>query len=258
MLSRARRKLCAVLAFCALAATPMRAAAEGVLVFAAASLKSAMDEIAAEFERDNGQNVTISFAATSALARQIQFGAPADLFISANKDWMDVLEDERLISNKTRVNLVGNGLVLVGHSGNPLEVEIGSDFDLTAALDGGFLAMALVDAVPAGIYGKAALGNLGLWESVSEQVAQTDNVRAVLMMVSSGATPLGIVYRSDAIAENNVKVVGRFPAATHPPIVYPAAATVSAKPQALEFLDYLQTPKAQEIFLDQGFTLAGG
>ncbi|MGI9370012.1 MAG: molybdate ABC transporter substrate-binding protein [Ruegeria sp.] len=258
MLSRACRTCFAVLAFCALAATPVRAAAEDVLVFAAASLKNAMDEIAAEFERESGQNVTISFAATSALARQIQFGAPADLFISANKDWMDVLEKEGLIDSKTRVNLVGNGLVLIGQAGIATTDVIGSDFELKAALGGGFLAMALVDAVPAGIYGKTALGNLGLWESVSEHVAQTDNVRAALMMVSSGATPLGIVYRSDAISEDEVDIVGRFPAETHPPTVYPAAATAGARPQALEFLDYLQTRKARKIFLGQGFSLAGG
>ncbi|SDX09770.1 molybdate transport system substrate-binding protein [Ruegeria halocynthiae] len=249
------RCLIAALAFCALFTAPVRA--EGVLVFAAASLKTALDEIAAGYEDTTRHEVTISYAASSVLARQIQAGAPADLIISANEDWMDVLQGEDLIEVASRVDLLGNGLVLIGaQDTEPTEIAVG--LDLITRLNGGYLAMALVDAVPAGIYGKAALQNLGLWNDVEGQIAQTDNVRAALALVATGAAPLGIVYRSDAIAEDRVGVIGTIPEKFHPAIIYPAALTISSGPEALSFLTYLQGDEAQAEFLRQGFSLPEG
>ena len=250
------RCLIAALAFCALLAAPIRAGAEGVLVFAAASLKTALDEVTTAFEQETGGQVTVSYAASSVLARQIQLGAPADLFVSANIDWMDVLQKDGLIDPASRVDLLGNGLVLIGAPGRRPS-EIGPEFDLKSHLDGGFLAMALVDAVPAGIYGKAALQGLGLWDGVHTQVAQADNVRAALALVAAGAAPLGIVYRSDAQAEDRVQVVGPIPSDLHPPIIYPAALTKSASGEARSFLTYLQSDQSRLVFLRQGFSLPG-
>ncbi len=257
ILSRARRLLIAVLAMAISLQAPLRAEAEGVLVFAAASLKTALDEIAPSFESRTGQNVTVSYAASSVLARQIQQGAPAEVFISANADWMDVLQDQGLIDAGSRVNLVGNGLVLIG---GPDDVEIGvmgPETDLSSALEGGHLAMALVDAVPAGIYGKAALQNLGQWSRVEHRVAQADNVRAALALVAAGAVPLGVVYNSDALAEDRVKTVATFPPDLHPPIIYPAAVVEPASSMAQAFLAHLQSDAAQAVFQEQGFTLPG-
>lgn len=248
------RCLIAALVFCALCAAPVRA--EGVLVFAAASLKTALDAIVPGFEAETGQEVTVSYAASSVLARQIEAGAPADLYISANEDWMNLLQEGGLINTASRVDLLGNGLVLIGAPGaEAAEVEAG--FDLGNRLGGGYLAMALVDAVPAGIYGKAALQGLGLWDGVEGRIAQTDNVRAALALVATQAAPLGIVYRSDAKAEDRVEVIGVIPAEFHPAIIYPAALTASASPEAQAFLSYLQEDTAQAEFLRQGFTLPG-
>lgn len=234
------------------AATPV--AADEVLVFAAASLKEAMDEIAAGFEETTGHTAVVSLAGSSALARQISQGAPADVFISANPDWMDWLEEAGWIRSDTRSDLVANRLVLVAQGGQPGPVEIGPDFDVPARLGDGWLAMALTDAVPAGIYGKAALEWLGLWEALRPQVAQAENVRAALALVALGEARLGIVYASDALAEPKVGVVGVFPAASHPPIVYPVALTRDAgEPVAAEFLDYLNTPAARASFEKHGF-----
>lgn len=256
-LSSASRFLAAAIVLGSLISTPQRAEADDVLVFAAASLKNALDSLVPGFERQSGQEVVISYAASSILARQIQQGAPADVYISANSDWMDVLQENRLIDAGSRVNLLGNGLVLIG---GPTAVEIegfSPQTDISAALSGGHLAMALVDAVPAGIYGKAALQNLGLWDSVQQQVAQTDNVRAALALVAAGAAPLGVVYRSDAQAEDRVRVVASFPANLHPEIVYPAAVTTQASAEANAFLSYLQTDAAMAVFAEQGFALPG-
>lgn len=234
------------------AATPV--AADEVLVFAAASLKEAMDEIAAGFEETTGHTAVVSLAGSSALARQISQGAPADVFISANPDWMDWLEEAGWIRSDTRSDLVANRLVLVAQGGQPGPVEIGPDFDVPARLGDGWLAMALTDAVPAGIYGKAALEWLGLWEALRPQVAQAENVRAALALVALGEARLGIVYASDALAEPKVGVVGVFPSLSHPPIVYPAALTRDAGEQvASEFLDYLHTPAARMSFEKHGF-----
>lgn len=237
---------------------PVRAGAEGVLVFAAASLKTALDEIATEYTERTGHDVTVSYAASSVLARQIQQGAPADVFISANPEWMDYLEQQGLLRPGTRSDLLGNSLVLIGAAGRPVLGDIRVVHDLRAELGEGFLAMALVDAVPAGIYGKAALQGLNQWEAVQDRVAQTDNVRAALALVATGAAPLGIVYRSDAQAEQRVSVVASFPTDLHPPIIYPAAMTGNATGAARAFLDHLHGDAALAIFQEQGFSLPGG
>ncbi len=251
------RGFLATLAFCFALTLAPRVFAENVLVFAASSLKTALDEVAGLYEAKSGQEVTISYAASSALARQIQNGAPADLFISANPDWMDILEQEGSIDQKTRVDLLGNSLVLIGTAGQA-PIELTPETDLLTQLGGGFLAMALVDAVPAGIYGKAALKNLELWESLQGRVAQTDNVRAALALVAVGAAPMGIVYHSDAVAENRVAVVAPIPTTAHPPIIYPAAVTSSGGRDAAAFLDFIQQKQSSDVFERQGFTLPGG
>ncbi len=253
-----RRFWMVALVLSALALAPVRAGAEGVLVFAAASLKTALDEIAEGYEKATGHSVTVSYAASSVLARQIQQGAPADVFISANPDWMDVLEQGGLIRANSRVDLLGNALVLIGALGRTSWGEIQPDHDLEAELDGGFLAMALVDAVPAGIYGKAALQSLNQWNELQDHVAQTDNVRAALALVAAGAAPLGIVYRSDAEVEKRVSVVATIPADLHPKIIYPAAVTTHAKDTAQAFLDHLRGDAALSVFQGQGFSLPGG
>ncbi|MFP4273750.1 MAG: molybdate ABC transporter substrate-binding protein [Paracoccaceae bacterium] len=231
------------------------AAAEGLTVFAAASLKTALQEIEAEWEDTTGTPLTVSLAGSSALARQILLGAPADIFISANADWMDRLDAEGLIAAGTRVELLSNRLVLIAH-GPGEALDLGPDLDLALHLGEGRLAMALVEAVPAGIYGKAALHSLGLWNSVAPSVAQADNVRAALALVASGAAPLGIVYATDARAEDRVRVAAIFPERTHPPIVYPAAAIAGGdETLAAEFLAFLRDPAARAVFERQGFTM---
>ncbi len=230
--------------------------ADGLTVFAAASLKNAMDEVAAGFEHETGHGAAMSLAGSSALARQIRHGAPADIFISANPGWMDVLEREGLIDPASRFDLLGNRLVLIAHGRKapPVRVTPGLDFD--ALLGGGRLAMTLVDAVPAGIYGKAALEWLDAWEALAPRVAQADNVRAALALVASGEAPLGIVYSTDAAADDNVTVIGTFPADAHPPIVYPAAAvSASRHPLNRRFLAWLRGPSAHRAFERQGFLL---
>jgi molybdate transport system substrate-binding protein len=228
--------------------------ADEVTVFAAASMANALAEIGPQFEAATGHDLVISLAGSSALARQIQQGAPADVFISANPDWMDRLEADGLLEAGTRFDLVGNSLVLIAHDPAAAEVEIGPDLDLAALVGDGRLAMALVDAVPAGIYGKTALDKLGLWDRVADRVAQTDNVRAALVLVATGEAPYGIVYATDAAASDNVSVIGTFPADSHPPIVYPAADLATRDiPAEADFLDFLRGPEARAAFARQGF-----
>lgn len=231
------------------------AAAEQVSVFAAASLKTALDEVAREFSQQTGNEVVISYAGSNALARQIIDGAPADIFISANVAWMEEVEAAGQIRGRTRRDLLGNSLVLIAH-GDAAPVDIGPELDLRAMLGDEKLAMALVDSVPAGQYGKAALVSLGLWDSVSPSVAQADNVRAALALVATGEAPFGIVYATDAKAEDAVNVIGTFPTESYPPIVYPAAILKEAHDDAdQQFFDALSTPDAAAIFERQGFTV---
>lgn len=245
----------AALAFMLLTALP--AAAGQITVFAAASLKTALDEVAGDFAATSGDKVTLSYAGSSALARQIALGAPADVFISANPKWMDWLEGEGMVEAGTRADILGNRLVLIGPAG-AAPVAIGPGMDLARRLGEGWLAMALVDAVPAGLYGKAALQSLGEWDAVSGRVAQADNVRAALKLVALGEAAMGVVYATDAAAEDAVEVLGVFPADSHPPIIYPAAAVAGrAGPVARAFLAYLRGAEADAIFERHGFAVLG-
>src|SRR6056297_1489186 len=244
-------------------AAPAMALAERVTVFAAASMTNAMAEVEERFEAATGHDLVVSLAGSSALARQIQAGAPADVFISANPGWMDRLEADGLLEVGTRVDLLSNSIVLIaagaeaGSGSGPdtaAPVRIGPDLDLAGLLGDGRLAMALVDAVPAGIYGKAALESLGLWSGIEAQVAQADNVRAALAFVATGEAPYGIVYATDAVAEDRVTVVGTFPDGTHPPIVYPVADLANRDTAAeAAFLEFLRGAEAREAFARQGF-----
>jgi molybdate transport system substrate-binding protein len=233
-----------------------RAADQEVLVFAAASLKNALDDVIAAYGQDSGAKVTASYAASSALAKQIEQGAPAQLFISADLDWMDYVAKKNLIKPDTRSNLLGNRIVLIAPKDKAQTVEIKAGFDLAKVLGDGRLAMANVDAVPAGKYGKAALEKLGAWANVSSKVAQAENVRAALLFVSRGEAPAGIVYQTDAAADANVKIIGVFPEDTHPRIIYPIALTANAAhPDATAFLAYIKSAKAKPVFEAQGFTV---
>lgn len=231
-------------------------AEEEVVVFAAASLKTALDAVAAEFEAETGHDVTVSYAGSGQLAKQIIQGAPADIFISAAENWMDEVERAGLVVAGTRADLLGNQLVLIAHGKGAAPVEIAAGFDLAGMLGDGRLSMAMVEAVPAGQYGKAALESLGIWASVEGAVAQSENVRAALALVSAGEAPFGIVYASDAVADDNVTVVGRFPAESHAPIVYPAALLTEAADAAdRAFLEALSGDGADAIFAAQGFAI---
>lgn len=233
-----------------MAFAPLAAGAQSrLVVFAAASLKNALDEVAA------GWNPAprISYAASSALARQIEQGAPADLFFSADLDWMDYLAGKNLIQAGSRENLLGNRIVLIAPRESTVTLQLKPGVDLAAALGDRRLAMANVDAVPAGRYGKAALVKLGAWEGVRDKVAQAENVRAALLLVARKEAPLGIVYATDATAEPTVRIVGTFPEDSHPPIVYPVALTRAAKPEAQAFLDHLKSAKARAVFEKHGF-----
>lgn len=226
------------------------ALAADITVFAAASLKTALDQIAAEWQDETGQSVSLAFGASATMARQIQDGAPADIFISAAPEWMDELGP--LIQPASRRDLLGNSLILVAH--DPIAPQpINATLDLVSLLDGGRLSMALVTSVPAGQYGMEALVSLGLWDKVQDQVVQSDNVRTALRLVELGEAPLGIVYASDAIAAPDVTVVGTFPETAHSPILYPAALTLDAEPKAAAFLDHLDSPEAEAVFRANGF-----
>lgn len=240
------------------AASPHAALADDPIVFAAASLKNALDDVAALYKEKTGKGVTLSYAGSSTLATQIEQGAPADIFFSADIDWMDSLEKRNLIDKDSRVTLLGNTIVLVAPTGSDATIEIGPDMPLAELLGSdGHLAMANVDSVPAGLYGKAALEHLGVWQSVAGRVVQADNVRAALAFVASGEAPLGIVYATDALVEPAVKLVGVFPRDSHPPILYPVALTSSSKnPDAGTFLDFLKSEAARPAFEKEGFVFA--
>jgi len=242
----------------ALAAPGGGAAAQGrdVLVFAAASLKNALDDVAAAWQRDTGKTAIVSYAASNSLIKQIESGAPADIFMSADLDWMDYGQRQNLIRPETRTSLLGNRLVLIAPKESTVRIKIESGFDLAAALKGGRLAIGNVDAVPAGKYGKAALERLGAWDGVKDRIAQAESVRAALLLVARGETPLGIVYQTDAVSEPGVRIIGAFPEDSHPPIIYPVAVTRdSNNPDAAEFLRYLRSPAARSAFERQGFTV---
>jgi molybdate transport system substrate-binding protein len=236
-------------------ATPA-AAQDTLTVFAAASLKNALDDIDTAFTKASGVKVAASYAASSTLAKQIEQGAPADVFASADLDWMDYAQDKKLINDATRINLLGNRLVLIAPKDSRLaDVPIGPGFDLAALAGDGRIVTGDVRAVPVGRYAKAALEKLGAWAKAEPKMAMAENVRAALVLVARGEAPLGIVYETDPKVEPNVKIVGRFPADSHPPIVYPFAATVTAKSQAERYLAFLRSPAARNVFERYGFTV---
>jgi len=225
----------------------------GILVFAAASLQTALDAIVVPFQKSTGIRVRVSYAASSALARQIDNGAPADLFISADLDWMDYLAGKKLIRAESRVNLLGNRLVLIAPAAQPVALKIAPGFALAAALGRDRLALADPAVVPAGKYARAALTSLGVWDAVAGRIAAAENVRAALLLVSRREAPLGIVYHTDALIDPGVRIVDTFPASSHPPIVYPAALMPNASPAAANLLEYLKSNEARTVFAAQGF-----
>ncbi|WP_136637170.1 molybdate ABC transporter substrate-binding protein [Pseudooceanicola onchidii] len=238
--------------FLTLMALSLPAQAERILVFAAASLAGPLDAAAAAFEDETGHDIVISYAGSSALARQIEAGAPADVFLSANQGWMDHLAALGHIRNDTRRDLWSNSLVLVSHGAGE-DIALTPELDLPGLLAGGRLAVALTEAVPAGVYAREALASLGQWDAVRDSLAEADNVRAALALVATGAAQWGIVYATDAAAEPQVHLRGTFPEGSHSPITYPGALIAFARPEAQDFLTFLATPPAQEIFAAAGF-----
>jgi molybdate transport system substrate-binding protein len=224
-------------------------------VFAAASTKNALDDIDSAYTAKTGVRIVASYAASSALAKQIEQGAPADIFASADTDWMDYAVGKKNISAPTRVNLLGNAIVLIAPKDAKIDnVTIGPGFDLSKLAGDGRIATGDVKAVPVGKYAKAALEKLGAWTAAEPKFAMAENVRAALLLVSRGEAALGIVYSSDAKVEPGVKIVGTFPADSHPAIVYPVAATTTAKPEAAGYLAFLRSSAAKTIFEKYGFT----
>jgi molybdate transport system substrate-binding protein len=227
-----------------------------LIVFAAASLKDALDEANAAYQREKGQETVTSYAASSTLAKQIEAAAPADIFVSADLDWMDYLAKRNLVKPGTRANLLGNRLVLIAPVNSGGQLSIAPNFPLARALGNGRLAIADPNGVPAGRYAKAALESLGVWSSVAGRLAPAENVRATLALVSRGEAPLGIVYQTDANSDKGVQVVGTFPDDSHPPIIYPiAVVAASTSPGAPGYVAFLKSPTARAIFEKQGFTV---
>jgi molybdate transport system substrate-binding protein len=249
-----RRAALAIL-FALLAVLPARAQDVPLMIFAAASMKNAVDDINTAFTKANGVKVVASYAASSALAKQIEAGAPADLFASADLEWMDYVAGKKLVKDDSRLNLLGNRLVLIASKDSKIDnVTIGPGFDLARLAGDGRVATGDVRAVPVGKYAKAALEKLGGWAAAKPKLAMTENVRAALLLVARGEATLGIVYETDAQVEKNVKVVARFPEDSHPPITYPVALTATAKPQAARYLEFMRSNTARAIFESYGFT----
>jgi len=223
-------------------------------VAAAASLTDVLQKVGDEFTRASGIPVKLTFAASSALARQIESGASVDIFVSADEEWMDYLSSRKLIDAATRRDVVANRLALVAPADSSIALTIKPGFALRAALGrNGRLATGDPDSVPAGKYAKSALQSLGVWQEIESRLVRAENVRAALAFVSRGETPLGIVYQTDAKVDPNVRVVGLFPEDSHTPITYPVAATVTARTQSAAFIDFLFTPTARDIFERAGF-----
>jgi len=226
-----------------------------ITIFAAASLKNALDDIDAAYTQRSGTKVTVSYAASSALIKQIENGAPADVFASADLDWMDYGTQKDLINTSTRVSLLGNRLVLIAPKDSKItNVTIGQGFDLAGLAGDGRIATGDVQSVPVGKYAKGALEKLGSWQAAQSKFAMTDNVRAALVLVARGEAALGIVYSTDAKVEPGVKIVGTFPADSHPAIIYPFAATKTAKPDAIPYLTFLRSGAAKDIWEKYGFS----
>jgi molybdate transport system substrate-binding protein len=235
--------------------SPASAEDKTLTVFAAASMKNALDDIDAAFTAKTGVKVNASYAASSTLAKQIEQGAPADVFVSADTDWMDYATSKKTINEPTRVNLLGNSIVLIAPKDSKIDnVTIAPGFDLAKLAGDGKIATGDVKAVPVGKYAKAALEKLGAWTAAEPKFAMAESVRAALTLVARGEAALGIVYATDAKVEPGVKIVGSFPTDTHPPIIYPVAATTTAKPEANAYLDYLRSAAAKTVLEKYGFT----
>jgi molybdate transport system substrate-binding protein len=233
---------------------PASAEDKTLTVFAAASMKNALDDIDAAFTAKTGVKVTASYAASSTLAKQIEQGAPADIFVSADTDWMDYAVGKKNINEPTRVNLLGNSIVLIAPKDSKIDnVKIGQGFDLAKLAGDGRIATGDVKSVPVGKYAQAALEKLGAWQAAEPKFAMAESVRAALALVSRGEAVLGIVYSTDAKVEPGVKIVGTFPADSHPPIIYPVAATATAKPEAKDYLDFLRSQAAKTVLEKYGF-----
>jgi molybdate transport system substrate-binding protein len=245
----------AAIASALLAAAPLTSRAADITVFAAASLTDVLQKTADSYKAKSGQMVALSFAASSVLAKQIESSGGADMFISADKDWMDYLDSKGLIVRSTRGDLLGSHLVMIAPVTSGLQVKIAPSFDIMSALAGGRLAVADPDSVPAGKYAKTALASLGLWNTVVDHLVIAENVRVALAYVARGEAPLGVVYSTDAMAEPRVRIISSFPDSTHAPIVYPAALTKDAKPAAQTFLDFLKRPETADIFAKAGFVV---
>ena len=255
-----RRRLLAAFAAAVTALVVQADAAEEktITVFAAASMKNALDEVDGLFTKQSGIKVVASYAASSSLMKQIEQGAPADVFLSADIDWMDYGIRHNLIKNDTCKDLLGNRLVLIAPKDSKIgNVTIAPGFDLAALVGSGRIATGDVRAVPAGLYAKAALEKLGIWPSVESKIAMAENVRAALVLVAHGEAPLGIVYETDAKVDPSVKIIGVFPEDSHPPIIYPVAMTKDAKPDAAQYLAFLTTPEAKAVFERYGFRVLG-
>jgi len=240
----------------ALASPSAFAQDKSITVFAAASLKNALDDINAAYTAKSGVKVSASYAASSALARQIEQGAPADIFVSADLEWMDYAIGKQTINVASRVNLLGNRLVLIAPKDSKLgNVEIGQGFDLAKLAGDGRIATGDVQSVPVGKYAKSALEKLGAWSAAAPKFAMADNVRAALTLVARNEAVLGIVYETDAKVEPGVKIIGAFPAGSHPAIVYPIAALAKAKPEAAYYLAFVRSSAAKTVFEKYGFTV---
>ncbi|HET6839753.1 MAG TPA: molybdate ABC transporter substrate-binding protein [Bradyrhizobium sp.] len=240
---------------CVLACSPSLAQDKHLVVFAAASMKNALDDVDAAFAAKAGVRIVASYAASSALAKQIEQGAPADIFMSADTDWMDYAASRKTIYEPTRVNLLGNSLVLIAPRDSAIDnVAIGPGFDLAGLAGDGKIATGDVSAVPVGKYAKVALEKLGAWQTAGPKFAMAESVRAALTLVARGEAVLGIVYATDAKVEPGVKIVGTFPADSYPAIVYPVAATEGAKPEAADYLAFLHSTAAKIVFERYGFT----
>jgi molybdate transport system substrate-binding protein len=234
---------------------PALAQDKNLTVFAAASMKNALDDIDAAYTAKTGVKVAASYAASSVLAKQIEQGAPADVFVSADTDWMDYAISRKTINVPTRVNLLGNSIVLIAPKDSKIDkVAIGPGFDLSKLAGDGKIATGDVKAVPVGKYAKAALEKLGAWQAAEPKFAMAESVRAALTLVARGEAVLGIVYSTDAKVEPGVKIVGTFPADSHPPIIYPVAATTTAKPETTDYLAFLRSSAAKTILEKYGFT----
>jgi molybdate transport system substrate-binding protein len=238
------------------AASPHAQAQDKTLtVFAAASMKNALDDVNAAYTKKTGVKVVTSYAASSTLMKQIEQGAPADAFVSADLDWMDYGSQKKVVKDDTRVNLLGNKIVLIAPKDSKLnDVKIGPGFDLAKLVGDGRVTTGDVASVPVGKYAKAALEKLGAWDAAAPKFAMAESVRAALALVARGEAVLGIVYETDAKVEPGVKIVGAFPEDSHPPIIYPVAATVTAKPDTGDYLAFLRTQAAKTVFEKYGFT----